>query len=128
MLARLLASVAAAGGLSGDDVAVVARMEGRSLGMARASAGSCVAALVDELGDLGFDPASATDGTTTTIAFTRCPFFELANAFPEIVCHLHRGIVEGMVDELGGVGEEVSIERFATLADRDPCRVDLAVR
>ena len=131
MLARLLASVAAAGGLSGDDVATVARAEGHSLGIARrASAASCLAALVSELEDLGFDPASATDGTTTTVAFTRCPFSELANAFPEIVCHLHRGIVEGMVDELSGVGggDEVTIERFATLADRDPCRVDLAVR
>jgi len=45
---------------------------------------------------------------------------------PEVVCHLHRGLVEGMVEQLGGVG--TSVERFATLADRDPCRVDLAVR
>src|SRR5207249_8007986 len=125
-----LAEVAAAAGLSGDSVAVVGRGQGRSAALERASVGSCVAALLDELTDLGFDPASATDGTTTTIAFTRCPFSELAAAFPEVVCHLHRGIVEGMVDELSGVGggDEVTIERFATLADRDPCRVDLAVR
>ena len=60
------------------------------------------------------------------MAFTNCPFSELAAAHPEVVCHLHRGIVEGMVEELGGV--DVRVERFATLEDRDPCRVDLAVR
>ena len=79
-----------------------------------------------ELAGLGFDPAVATDGTTTTVAFTHCPFSELAADHPEVVCHLHRGLVEGMVEQLGGVG--TTVERFATLADRDPCRVDLAVR
>ncbi|MDQ1397048.1 MAG: hypothetical protein QOG64_2307 [Acidimicrobiaceae bacterium] len=126
MLARLLAEVAAAARLESEQVAAIGRLQGRSAGLARASAESCVAAVTAELVDLGFDPAEASDGKTTTIAFTRCPFSELAAAFPEIVCHLHRGIIEGMVEELGGV--DVSVERFATLADRDPCRVDLAVR
>jgi hypothetical protein len=59
----------------------------------------------------------------TRVAFTRCPFRDLAEAHPELVCHLHRGIVEGMVEELGGA----TVERFGTLLDRDPCQVDLAV-
>ena len=87
-------------------------------------AAACVAAVMAELTDMGFDPASADDGSVTTVAFTRCPFRELAEAYPEVVCHLHRGIVEGMVAALGGV----EVERFATLADRDPCRVELAIR
>jgi len=40
------------------------------------------------------------------------------------VCHLHRGMIEGMVEVLG----DTTVTRFATLADRDPCQVDLAVR
>jgi hypothetical protein len=40
------------------------------------------------------------------------------------VCHLHRGIVEGFVEQAGGA----DVEEFATLADRDPCRVDLVAR
>src|SRR3954468_1473518 len=92
----------------------------------KAAVARCLTALTAELADLGFDPASATDGSTTTVAFTNCPFSELAAAHPEAVCHLHRGRVEGMVSELGGV--DVRVERFATLEDRDPCRVDLAVR
>jgi predicted ArsR family transcriptional regulator len=130
LLARLLAGVAATTGVDPDTVADVGREHGRRAGAARPLARSCVAAVMAELAELGFDPAAASDGTTTTIAFTHCPFAELAAAYPEVVCHLHRGIVEGivegMVDEPGGVGTRV--ERFATLADRDPCQVDLGVR
>jgi predicted ArsR family transcriptional regulator len=126
MIAGLLAGAVASTGAGPEVVAAVGRDQGRRAAGLRAGAFSCVDALMDELADLGFDPAMATDGTTTTIAFTRCPFAELAAAFPDVVCHLHRGIVEGMVEARGGV--EVSVERFATLADRDPCRVDLAVR
>jgi predicted ArsR family transcriptional regulator len=126
MASRLLAGVIASAGTDADVVAEAGREQGRQAALDRASVGSCLQALTDELAELGFDPAVATDGSTTTIAFTHCPFAELATAFPEVVCHIHRGIVEGMVDELGGV--DVAVERFATLADRDPCRVDLAVR
>ncbi|MGH9149589.1 MAG: hypothetical protein ACRD0F_04545, partial [Acidimicrobiales bacterium] len=72
---------------------------------------------------LGFDPATAQDGTAATIAFTHCPFRELAETYPELVCNLHRGLVEGFVERFGGA----SVEGFATLADRDPCRVALGV-
>ena len=131
LLARLLASVAAVGGVEPESIASVGREYGHDAAVGRAGGGvdgaaTCLAALHAELSDLGFDPASATDGSTTTVAFSNCPFSELAAAHPEVVCHLHRGMVEGMVDELGGV--EVGVERFHTLEDRDPCRVDLAVR
>jgi len=61
------------------------------------------------------------DGATTTIGFTRCPFADLAAAFPSVVCHLHRGMVEGYVEAAGGA----TVQSFATLEDRDPCRVDI---
>jgi predicted ArsR family transcriptional regulator len=124
MLATLLAGVAAKGGVAPDEVAAVGRLQGRADAGAHQKARGCVTALVAELADLGFDPATAEDGNSTTIAFTRCPFQELAEVFPELVCHLHRGIVEGFVDARGD-GE---VTAFATLADRDPCRVELTNR
>jgi predicted ArsR family transcriptional regulator len=128
LLARLLAGVAAATGIDVEMVADAARPVGQAAGTARSMAGtqSCLEALVDELADLGFDPAVGDDGSVTTVAFTHCPFRELAEAFPDLVCHLHRGIVEGIVE--GFPNAEVTVSTFATLADRDPCRVDLAVR
>lgn len=125
LLAALLANVAALFGPDSDSVADVARDHGRRRAEARQkTTPECVAAVTAELAELGFDPASATDGNVSTIAFTRCPFRPLAEAFPELVCQLHRGMVEGMVDVLGGA----DVARFATLEDRDPCQVDLALR
>jgi predicted ArsR family transcriptional regulator len=124
LLARLLAATAATSGVDAETVAAVGRQHGRAAAANRADAASCVAALMAELSDLGFDPAAAQDGAATSIAFTHCPFSELAEAFPELVCHLHRGIVEGFVEQAGGA----RVLEFATLADRDPCRVELAAR
>ena len=89
----------------------VGLLEGRSDGALGGASGAtpggsrgarCVAALAAELAELGFDPAVAEDAGATTIAFTHCPFRELAEAYPEIVCHLHRGIVEGFVERARG--------------------------
>ncbi len=128
LLARLLAGVAATAGVGTETIAEVGRAQGRAAGAARVAAGtqSCLEALVDELADLGFDPAVADDGAVTSVAFTHCPFREMAEAFPDLVCHLHRGIVEGIV--AGVPNAEVAVQTFATLADRDPCHVDLVVR
>ncbi|MDQ1375811.1 MAG: hypothetical protein QOJ09_3149 [Actinomycetota bacterium] len=129
MLARMLAGVAAKAGLDAADVADVGRLQGRADAAGHPAseapgAKGCAAALMAELGDLGFDPAAVDEGSTTTIAFTHCPFLELAQVFPELVCHLHRGIVEGFVEARGGA----EVTGFATLADRDPCRVELTTR
>lgn len=123
VLARMLADVAAFMTPDTDDVAAMAWEQGRAAADRRRGA-PCVDALVDALAELGFDPASDDDGRAATIAFTQCPYRELAEAYPELVCNLHRGLIEGFVDELGGA----DVTAFATLADRDPCHVDLVRR
>jgi hypothetical protein len=52
-----------------------------------------------------------------------CPFRDLAEANPDLVCSLHRGLVEGLVSAVGG-GE---VTEFRSLIARDPCQVDLVV-
>jgi len=130
LLARLLVGVAAASGAGPEEAAEMGRAEGRAAVAAIAGAGelgddddgaACLEALMAELAALGFDPAAAGDGHATTVAFTHCPFAELAAAHPEIVCHLHRGIVEGVVDTVGGA----AVGHFGTLVDREPCSVEL---
>jgi predicted ArsR family transcriptional regulator len=124
LLARLLAAMAAAARLEPDAAAAAAHGTGRAMAtdrLRRTPGDSCVAALADALDELGFDPAVAADDGAVTIAFTHCPFAELAEAYPELVCHLHRGLIEGFVDACG----DAEVDRFATLADRDPCRVEL---
>jgi len=76
---------------------------------------------VSELDRLGFEPASAQQGPCLDVAFQHCPFQELAEAYPELVCNLHRGIVEGIL------GEQGTIEHFGALYDRDPCTVSVTI-
>jgi len=133
VLARMLVGVAAAAGAGPEDAAAIGREQGRAAGAEAAAvvaelddpddrAAVCLAALVDELARMGFDPAVADDGAE--VAFARCPFAELAEQHPQLVCHLHRGLVEGFVDAVGGL----AVEGFGTLVDRAPCRVALAAR
>ena len=57
------------------------------------------------------------------IDFLHCPFRELAEAYPELVCNLHRGLCEGVVDAVGGG----TVEEFATLYDPEPCHVTVGL-
>jgi predicted ArsR family transcriptional regulator len=90
----------------------------------RTNSKSCVKALFGEMDRLGFDPErEVLAGGTTDIAFLHCPFRELAEAYPELVCNLHRGLCEGVVDAVGGG----TVNEFATLYDAEPCHVTVGL-
>lgn len=122
LLAGLLAALAERAGALPADAGTVGRGWGAEAGR-RARTRSCVKALSAELERLGFDPAGDGPGDEVTIAFLHCPFRDLAEAYPELVCNLHRGICEGIVDTVGGG----RVAEFGTLYDRDACRVTVAV-
>jgi len=122
LIARMLLRAAGLAGADAADAVDAGREQGRA-DAARDVGRPCVAALVRELDRLGFDPTLAGDGEHTTIAFAHCPFRELAEANPNLVCGLHRGLVEGFIETVGG-GD---IADFRTLVDREPCQVDLVV-
>jgi len=127
VLARMLAELAEAAGIAPELTTRAGAEEGRLLADSYASRrprASCVDAVTNMLTELGFDPAVVTDDRLTTIAFAHCPYAELAAAHPEVVCNLHRGLIEGFVESIGGAG----VEGFRTLADRDPCQVELSFR
>ncbi len=120
---RMLLRAAAAAGVDPDELLEAGREQGRE-DFARAGADGppdLVDALERELEAFGFDPARADDGEAVTIAFTHCPFRELAEAHPDLVCSMHQGMVEGFI--ACGTGAEV--HRFHPLVDRTPCQVDV---
>lgn len=129
MMARMLLDLAADAGLSGEPVVAAGREQGRRLSHRDALGGTsdrsvrrpCVEAAVVMLGELGFDPAAVQEDGATTVAFGHCPFADLAETNPELVCALHRGLLEGFVDEVGGG----HVEAFHDLSHREPCRVTL---
>jgi predicted ArsR family transcriptional regulator len=126
MLARMLVRLAELAGASGEDAADVGREQGRLDARAYTRAASCLEALVNQLETLGFDPAvgGSPDGEEAVIAFAHCPFRELAEAHPELVCSLHRGLVEGFVEAMG----DTRVDDFHSLVHRDPCQVTLSPR
>ena len=134
LLAGLLAALAEELGGDGVDSANLGRRWGTEATSRRQSGRACLAALVAELDRLGFDPVESelgrgdAESRRVRVDFLHCPFRELAEAYPELVCNLHRGIVEGMMGNRARAGRPAGmVEDFRTLVDRDPCNVTVSV-
>ena len=124
LIAGLLAAIAERSGADSSDAAAAGRAYGRQVMRGRKS-GRCTEALLREMTKLGFEPAiEPLDDPNPTLYFLQCPFRELAEAYPELVCNLHRGICEGVVETAGGG----NIVGFHALYDHTPCQADVVVR
>jgi predicted ArsR family transcriptional regulator len=125
LLAGLLAALSEQMGADAEAAVATGRAWGREAGK-RATEQSCLHALGGELARLGFEPAADAEpgpSGATRIDFLHCPFRELAEAYPELVCNLHRGICEGVAQQVG----HGTVEQFSTLYQPDPCHVTVAV-
>jgi predicted ArsR family transcriptional regulator len=124
MLTKVLLEAAALGGLDTEDLADAARDQGRTDARRWPDDTPALEALIVEQAKLGFDPEVAEDDSGAIVAFANCPFRSLAEAHPDLVCRVHCGLVEGLVDELG----DSQVAEFHSLADRTPCQVELVAR
>ena len=61
------------------------------------------------LHDQGFAPETS----QREIRMHRCPFHDLAETQPQIVCAVHRGLIDGALEELGSTLEIGDLEVFA---------------
>ena len=66
-----------------------------------------VAALANRLELDGFSPSI--EGSTITLG--RCPFADLAAVQPDIVCELHRGLIDGCLDAVPGSAAAVLVPK-----------------
>jgi len=120
-LARMLVKAGSAGGLEGADLREAGREQGVSDGRRWAPGTPGLDVVVGEQARLGFDPETAEGEVEATIAFAHCPFRELAEEHPDLICAVHRGLVEGLVSCF----DDVEVQAFHSLVDRRPCQVDL---
>jgi predicted ArsR family transcriptional regulator len=133
LLAGLLAALAEQLGGDGLDASNLGRRWGSDANGRRPGGRACLGALVAELDRLGFDPVESElvsvdpENRRVRVDFLHCPFRELAEAYPDLVCNLHRGIVEGVVASSSRAGQAGMVEDFRTLIDRDPCNVTVSV-
>jgi predicted ArsR family transcriptional regulator len=141
----MLLAAAAQAGLDRSEMIDAGREQGKADAARWPEGADPLEALIVEQAKLGFDPAVVDDPRSATMAFAHCPFQSLAEAHHDLVCGLHCGMVEGLVEELdrrrpaagerdglGGDGppgaRRCRVVRFHGLVDRDPCRVELAIR
>lgn len=84
--------------------------------------GPDLAALREALAEAGFDPRFRRSGNRTVeIALRGCPFRDLLDQHRDLVCAVHRGLLEGMLE---GARPRLHLRSFDPLADRGSvCRV-----
>lgn len=126
LLANMLVALAARTGAGADDAEAVGRQQGVIDATQATDVRSCLEALVARLDSLGFDPTidGTDDGEQAVIAFANCPFRDLAEKYPRLVCSLHRGLVEGFVESM----PDGKVSEFHTLEHRQPCQMTLVSR
>jgi predicted ArsR family transcriptional regulator len=81
--------------------------------------GEEVRAVVRILSDQGFEPAAADD----TVTMHRCPLRGLAEANPDVICALHRGLIDGALRELGS---PLAVSRLEVFPRPDVCVAHIA--
>lgn len=76
-------------------------------------------AIIDLLDALGYGP-QRTDGR---VVLRQCPVLEVARRHPEVVCHVHLGVIDGMYAAISGsVPDGVDLKPFA---EPGGCRLEL---
>ena len=113
-LAAVLADHAAAqGGDVAGDMARLGRGWGRGLVGSRATdqdgEPDPERTVVEVLDTLGFDP----EDRPPVVRLRQCPMLDVARRHPEVVCQVHLGLVEGVLEAAGGDPHGVDLEAFA---------------
>ena len=104
-LSRALVSIVARSPQAREECEEAGRAWGRSVARRSHSEEDDLSRLVHVLEEHGFEPRA--EGLDVTMA--RCPFADLARESPEVVCGIHRGLVEGVLDQAGST---LAVERL----------------
>ncbi|HEX9235963.1 MAG TPA: hypothetical protein VF972_06760, partial [Actinomycetota bacterium] len=87
----------------------------------RLPAGRNLALLQESLARAGFEPRfRRLAGEKIEVTFRDCPFRDLADDHRDLICTMHRGLVEGM---LGGLKPPLALKQFQPFAERGICRM-----
>jgi predicted ArsR family transcriptional regulator len=81
--------------------------------------------IVTTLAELGFEPKVSTNDDQVVVELHDCPFREIARNHGQVVCSMHRGILRGAAEELGGA---VRVDALHPLVEPSLCLVDLSAQ
>jgi len=83
--------------------------------------GRSLAVLQEAMAEAGFEPRFRRSGERTVeVTLRDCPFRDLVDDHRELVCALHRGLLEGMLE---GLRPSMRLAGFEPLAERGICRL-----
>lgn len=75
------------------------------------------------LDELGFSPTSP--GRDGVVRLRTCPLLEVARDYPDVVCAVHRGLVEGALSALGRPDDDDQPVELTAFAEPGACRLRL---
>lgn len=81
--------------------------------------------LVGVLDELGFAPERRKSGGEQQIGLRHCPFLELAEARTDVVCPIHLGLMQGVLESLAA---PVVVDRLDAFVEPDLCLTHLAMK
>lgn len=87
------------------------------------TAAAAARAVVDGLSGVGFEAGVAGRGASTRVDIRPCPFLELVQQHGAVVCAVHRGLMTGLLDELGA---PVTVRSLVPFAEPGRCVAELA--
>lgn len=118
LAAALLDHLSGGGGDVREAAARVGRGWGRHLAAADADHEDPVDSVISVLDGLGFGPRRQPPekGETAQVHLYTCPFLELVGQNPDAMCGLHLGVVRGILEHDGAVGDSVVLEPFGAPA------------
>jgi predicted ArsR family transcriptional regulator len=128
---RLLAEILAVTIGSGRDPSAKAQAAGRAWGRQyrkpavqrkKMTAKDSIDHLVGVLDEFGFAPERRTSGGDQQIGLRHCPFLELAETQSKIVCPIHLGLMQGVLDT---EAVPVAIDRLEAFVQPDLCLAHL---
>ena len=85
---------------------------------ARLPAGRNLAMLQEAMAEAGFEPRFRREGGAIEVRLRTCPFRDLVDEHRELVCALHRGLLEGM---LAGLKPPLALKELKPFAERSVC-------
>lgn len=89
----------------------------------RIAAGEAIGRLVAVLAEIGFAPQAAVSGVHRQVRLQRCPFREVAENRQDVVCQLHLGLMQGVLDQMRA---PVMAQRIQPFAEPSLCIAYLA--
>ena len=131
---RLLAEILAMSLAAGRDPRARALAAGRAWGRRLESpaphrkqigAKESIDRLVGLLDELGFAPERRKSGGEQQIGLRHCPFLELAEARTDVVCPIHLGLMQGVLESSAA---PVGVDRLDAFVEPDLCLAHLTLK